>query len=59
MALNDTGVYKLNDGGWGFRYTISVDNRRKDVKRVRDANGNPMRTKRAATVLFLLLLLNV
>lgn len=48
MALNDTGVYKLNDGGWGFRYTISVDNRRKDVKRVRDANGNPMRTKRAA-----------
>ena len=48
MALNDTGVYKLKDGGWGFRYTISVDNRRKDVKRVRDANGNPMRTKRDA-----------
>ena len=48
MALNDTGVYKLKDGGWGFRYTISVDDRRKDVKRVRDANGNPIRTKRAA-----------
>ena len=48
MAQNDTGIYKLDGGGWGFRYTISVDGKRKDVKRVRDANGNPMKTKRSA-----------
>ena len=48
MAQNDTGIYKLDGGGWGFRYTISVDVKRKDVKRVRDANGNPMKTKRSA-----------
>ena len=48
MAQNDTGIYKLDGGGWGFRYTISVNGKRKDVKRVRDANGNPMKTKRSA-----------
>lgn len=48
MAQNDTGIYKLDGGGWGFRFTISVDGKRKDVKRVRDANGNPMKTKRSA-----------
>ena len=48
MAQNDTGIYQLDGGGWGFRYTISVNGKRKDVKRVRDANGNPMKTKRSA-----------
>ena len=48
MAQNDTGIYQLNGGGWGFRYTVSVNGKRKDVKRVRDANGNPMKTKRSA-----------
>ena len=48
MAQNDTGIYKLDGGGWGFRYTVSVNGKRKDVKRVRDANGNPMKTKRSA-----------
>ena len=37
-------------GGWGFRYTISVCGKRKDVKRVRDAYGNPMKTKRDAVL---------
>ena len=45
---NETGIYKLKDGGWGFRYTISVCGKRKDVKRVSDAYGNPMKTKRDA-----------
>lgn len=48
MAQNDTGIYQLDGGGWGFRYTVSVNGKRKDVKRVRDANGNPMKTKRSA-----------
>ena len=45
---NETGIFQLKDGSWGFRYTLSVDGKRKDVKRVRDANGNPMQTKRSA-----------
>lgn len=48
MAKNDTGVYQLDNGCWGFRYTITVDGKRKDIKRVRDAQGNPMKTKRSA-----------
>ena len=48
MAQNDTGIYQLDGGGWGFRYTVLVNGKRKDVKRVRDANGNPMKTKRSA-----------
>ncbi|WP_033119454.1 hypothetical protein [Oscillibacter sp. ER4] len=28
---NETGIYKLKDGGWGFRYTISVCGKRKEV----------------------------
>ena len=48
MAQNDTGIYQLDGGGWGFRYTVSVNGKRKDVKRVRDANGNSMKTKRSA-----------
>ena len=36
MAQNDTGIYQLGGGGWGFRYTVSVNGKRKDVKRVRD-----------------------
>ena len=48
MAQNDTGIYQLDGGGWGFRYTVSVNGKRKEEKRVRDANGNPMKTKRSA-----------
>lgn len=47
---NETGIFQLKDGCWGFRYTISIDGKRKDVKRVRDASGNPMQTKRAAMI---------
>ncbi len=50
LWANETGIYKLKDGGWGFRYTISVCGKRKDVKRVRDAYGNPMKTKRDAVL---------
>ena len=45
---NDAGVYKLKGGNWAFRYTITVDGRKKDVRKAKDENGNPMATKKDA-----------
>lgn len=45
---NDTGVYKLKGGNWGFRYTITVDGQKKDVRKAKDENGNPFASKKDA-----------
>lgn len=45
---NDTGVYKLKGGHWAFRYTITVDGQKKDVRKAKDENGNPLTTKKDA-----------
>ena len=46
--LNDTGVYKLKNGNWGFRYVIVVDGKRIERKRNVDEVGNPYKTKTSA-----------
>ena len=46
--LNDTGVYQLKNGYWGFRYVIVVDGKRIERKRNVDEVGNPYKTKTAA-----------
>ena len=48
MAKKDTGVYQLEDGCWGYRFTRTIDGKKKDVKRIRDDAGNPFKTKREA-----------
>lgn len=48
MAKKDTGVYQLEDGCWGYRFTRTIDGKKKDVKRIRDDSGNPFKTKREA-----------
>ena len=48
MAKNVTGVYQLEDGCWGYRFTRTIDGKKKDVKRIRDDAGNPFKTKREA-----------
>ena len=45
---NDTGVYKLKGGNWGFRYTITVDGQKKDVRKAKDEYGNPFASKKDA-----------
>lgn len=45
---NDTGVYQLENGNWAFRYTLTTDGRKKDIRRARDEFGNPLKTKRDA-----------
>lgn len=46
--LNETGVYQLKNGNWGFRYVIVVDGKRIERKRNVDEVGNPYKTKTSA-----------
>lgn len=46
--LNDTGVYKLKGGNWAYRYTITTNGQKKDVRKAKDENGNPFTSKRDA-----------
>ena len=43
-----TGIFQLEDGNYGYRYVITVDGKRKDVKKIKDDFGNPFRTKSQA-----------
>lgn len=43
-----TGIFQLDNGCYGYRYTITVDGKRKDVKRTTDDNGKPFKTEKAA-----------
>ena len=46
--MNDTGVYQLANKNWAFRYTITADGRKKDVRKAKDEFGNPLKTKTEA-----------
>ncbi len=42
------GVYQLENGLWAFRYTITVNGKKKDVKKIKDESGKPFKTEKAA-----------
>ena len=44
----DAGVYQLKNGNWSFRYTITHNGTKKDVRKAKDEQGNALLTKRAA-----------
>ena len=46
--MNDTGVYQLANKNWAFRYTITIDGKKKDVRRAKDEFGNVLKTKTEA-----------
>ena len=46
--MDDTGVYQLKGGNWAYRYTITENGRKRDVRKAKDDNGNPFKTKREA-----------
>ena len=48
MNEKNVGVYQLDNGYWGFRYTITVNGNKKDFKKNKDSNGNPIKTEKAA-----------
>ena len=45
---NITGVYQLDNGMWGYRYTVTVNGKRRDVKKTKDEVGKPFKTEKAA-----------
>lgn len=47
-STNYTGVYKTSEGYWAYRYSVTVNGRRKDVKKAKDENGQRFRTAKAA-----------
>lgn len=47
-SLHYTGVYQMDNGFWGYRYTITTDGKRKDVKKTKDTNGQHFKTAKAA-----------
>ena len=42
------GVYQLENGLWGYRYTVTINGKKKDVKKTRDDLGKPFKTDKAA-----------
>ena len=49
MAKNKKiGVYQLENGMWGFRFSLSINGITKDIKRTKDELGNPIKTEKAA-----------
>ena len=42
------GVYQLESGLWGYRYTVTINGKKKDVKKTRDDLGKPFKTDKAA-----------
>lgn len=48
MAQNDTGVTKLENGNWEYRFVMMVDGKKVISRKRKDEQGNPLATKRAA-----------
>lgn len=46
--INETGLLELKNGYWGFRYTITVNGKKVDRKKVVDDDGQPFKTKSSA-----------
>ena len=43
-----TGTYQLTNGLWGFRYSYTVNGKKKDFKITKDEQGNPFKNEKAA-----------
>lgn len=49
MAKQDTtGIYQLSSGYWAYRYTITNQGKRKEVRKTKDELGNPLKTQKQA-----------
>lgn len=48
MAGKLTGVYQLSNGLWAFRYTVTINGKKRDVKKTKDESGKSFKTEKAA-----------
>ena len=42
------GVYQLDNGYWGYRFTMIVNGKTVSQRRVKDESGNPFKTEKKA-----------
>ncbi|MBR2756243.1 MAG: site-specific integrase [Lachnospiraceae bacterium] len=47
---NDIGIFQMDNGRWGYRITQNINGKSKDIRRVRDEDGNPFMTKTSAII---------
>ena len=47
-AKKDIGIFQQKNGAWGYRLTLMENGKRKDIRRITDESGNPLRTKKDA-----------
>lgn len=47
-GTNAKGVYQLESGLWAFRYTVTANGKKKDVKKTKGEDGKPFRSEKAA-----------
>lgn len=45
---NETGVYQLDNGMWGYRFSLLIDGRRVSKKKTTDEFGGKLKTKKQA-----------
>ena len=45
---SNTGIYQRPNGNWAYRFTQTVNGKRHNHKSVKDENGEPMRSQKAA-----------
>lgn len=45
---NNIGVYQLPNGNWAYRFTHTVNGKRKNHRSVKDENGEPMKSQKSA-----------
>ncbi len=45
---NISGVYQLPNGYWGYRFTLTVNGKKKDYKRTKDEFGQFLKTEKSA-----------
>lgn len=46
---NNSGVYQLENGNWGYRFTLTENGHRRDIRRIKDDDGNVFTSKTSAT----------
>jgi Phage integrase family. len=49
VQKKEPGVFKLENGFWGYRFTVMVNGRRISRKKTTDAQGNKLKTRKQAT----------
>ena len=45
---NEAGVFKLDNGCWGYRFSILIDGKHVSRKKTTDAQGNKLKTQKQA-----------